>query len=94
VDQYTSFAFDHLQRLLRKRCKSVERSCIKYNSVFSSKSGCVGLTSEGSFLGCSHLFLVNTHLDIPGRSPEGTRSSALERSPPKDKGGQVLRPLL
>jgi hypothetical protein len=31
VDHYTSLVFDHLQRLLRERCKSVERRCIKHN---------------------------------------------------------------
>jgi hypothetical protein len=93
MNHHASLAFSH-QSLLRERCKSVERSRTKHDSALSSKSRCVGLTSKESFLGCSHLFLVNTLLYIPGRSLEGTRSSALEWSPPKDKGGQVLRPLL
>jgi hypothetical protein len=40
VDHYTSLAFDHLQSLLRERCKSVERSRTKHNSIRSSKSRC------------------------------------------------------
>ena len=39
-DHYTSLAFDHLQRLLRERCKSVERSCTKHDSARSSKRRC------------------------------------------------------
>jgi hypothetical protein len=34
------WAFDHLQRLLRGRCKSVERSFTKHNFAPSSKSRC------------------------------------------------------
>ena len=64
-----------IESLLRGRCKSVERSCSKHSSARSSKSRCVGLTSSESLLGCSHLFLVNAHLDIPGR--------ACGRDPPK-----------
>jgi hypothetical protein len=39
-DLEVGHAFHNLQSLLGERCKSVERSRTKYNSVLSSKSGC------------------------------------------------------
>ncbi|CAA9359266.1 MAG: hypothetical protein AVDCRST_MAG93-7556 [uncultured Chloroflexia bacterium] len=38
MDHYAPLAFDHIQSLLRERCKSVERSHTKHSSARSSKS--------------------------------------------------------